>query len=155
MMINPIGQMQLVNQVAFLQQELTKANAEITYLRKENLNLKTKMEKLNKTFVEIKEEHKTEIKALKSTTNSVYNSNSINSNRRTSSISNNNNGKQRNSTRKSRRLSSLGKELFKNNKFKLAVEEIIEEKKIIDAFTTNANGRPHSKSYQEYLDYYT
>ena len=71
MMINPIGQMQLVNQVAFLQQELTKANAEITYLRKENLNLKTKMEKLNKTFVEIKEEHKTEIKALKSTTNSV------------------------------------------------------------------------------------
>ena len=49
----------------------------------------------------------------------------------------------------------MGKELFKNNKFKLAVEEIIEEKKIIDAFTTNANGRPHSKSYQEYLDYYT
>ena len=37
MMINPIGQMQLVNQVTFLQQELTKANAEITYLRKENL----------------------------------------------------------------------------------------------------------------------
>ena len=144
MMINPIGQMQLVNQVTFLQQELTKANAEITYLRKENLKLKTQME-----------EHKTEIKALKSTTNSVYNSNSINSNRRTSSISNSNNGKRRSSTRKSRRLSSLGKELFKNNKFKLAVEEIIEEKKIIDAFTTNANGRPHSKSYQEYLDYYT
>ena len=143
MILNPIGQVHLVNQVQFQQQELSKANAEIQFLRNENASLKTPVEQLTQALQQIREAKEVELDTLALLNQSK------------SKRKHGNAIERRSSTRKSRRLSNMGKELLKNNSFESSFEDLYEaENEIVDDISTSLTGRPYSKSYQEYLEYY-
>ena len=119
MILNPIGQVHLVNQVQFQQQELSKANAEIQFLRNENASLKTQVEQLTQTLQKIREAKEVELATLTLLNQSKSKGKHENAIER------------RSSTRKSRRLSNMGKELLKNNSFEF--EDLYEaENEIVD-----------------------